>query len=196
MIFNILIGKKKKTIRQITENDIPYPFPELKGVPIFNSINKELIYLYFPKLYFDKVIAKMKLKEHRFYDNDNIDDLNIFICQYLDDSFRNFPLTDRLTISYQKNMEEIKPSYSFILYTDEHFLNTDEVRDILGNFRELKKQIMKNQKDDERFFNPILKDDSSNDDFLKKMKMLKIINMKKYMILKIWIRIYGNYIIV
>ena len=109
----------------------------------------------------------MKLKEHRFYDNDNIDDLNILICQYLDDSFRNFPLTDRLTISYQKNMEEIKPSYSFILYTDDHFLNTDEVRDILGNFRELKKQIMKNQKDDEKFFNPILKDDTSDDDFFE-----------------------------
>ena len=109
----------------------------------------------------------MKLKEHRFYDNDNIDDLNILICQYLDDSFRNFPLTDRLTISYQKNMEEIKPSYSFILYTDDHFLNTDEVRDILGNFRELKKQIMKNQKDDEKFFNPILKDETSDDDFFE-----------------------------
>ena len=93
-------------------------------------------------------------------------------------------------------MEEIKQSYSFILYTDDHFLNTDEVRDILGNFSLLKKQIMKNQKDDEKFYNPILKDDSSDDIFLKKMKMMKIINMKKYMILKIWIRIYGNYIIV
>ena len=104
----------------------------------------------------------MTLKEHRFYDNDNIDDLNVLICQFLDDSFRNSPLTDRLTISYKKNMEEIKPSYSFILYTDEYFLNTNEVRDILGNFRELKKQIMKNQNDDESFFNPILKDDSSD----------------------------------
>ena len=103
----------------------------------------------------------MKLIEKRFYDNDNISELNNIICQYLDDSFRNCPLTDRLSISYKQNMEEIKPSYSFILYPDEQFLNSFQVRKILGNFRELKKQIMINQKDDDSFLNPFLKDNSS-----------------------------------
>ena len=105
----------------------------------------------------------MKLIEKRFYDNDNIDELNIIICQYLDDSFRNTPLTERLSLSYKQNMEEIKPSYSFILYPDEQFVNCNQVRGILGNFRELKKQIMVNQKDSESFLNPFLKDNSSDD---------------------------------
>ena len=87
--------------------------------------------------------------------------LNILICQCLDDSFRNYPLTKRLILSYKENMEKIKPSYSFILYPDEQFLNTSEVREILGNFRELKMQIMKNQNDEESFFSPLFKDDSN-----------------------------------
>ena len=103
-------------------------------------------------------------KQNRFYDNDNIDILNTLICQYLDNSFRNYPLTERLIISYNKNMEEIKPSYSFILYPDENFLNSDEVKQILGNFRELKKQIMVNQNYNENFFNPFFKDDLSDDE--------------------------------
>ena len=104
----------------------------------------------------------MKLKECRFYDNDNIDELNELICQFLDDSFRNYPLTKRLTISYKQKMEKIKPSYSFILHTDEKFLNTNEAREILGNFRELKKQIMINQNDNENFFNPFFKEESDD----------------------------------
>ena len=104
----------------------------------------------------------MKLKESRFYDNDNIDELNELICQFLDDSFRNYPLTKRLTISYKQKMEKIKPSYSFILHTDEKFLNTNEAREILGNFRELKKQIMINQNDNENFFNPFFKEESDD----------------------------------
>ena len=151
-------------IEKKTENDIPYPFPELKGVPIFNSLNKELIYIYLPNNYYEKFITKLKVKETRFYDNDNIDELNALICQCLDDSFRNYPLTERVSISYQQNMEEITPSYSFILYPDDEFLNTDEVREILGNFRELKKQIMKNQNDNESFLNPFFKEDSSDSD--------------------------------
>ena len=106
----------------------------------------------------------MNLKENHLYDNDHIDELNILICQCLDDSFRNYPLTERLTISYNEKMEEVKPSYSFILYPDEHFLKTEEVRAILGNFKELKKQIMKNQDDDERFFSLFLKDDSTDEE--------------------------------
>ena len=155
--------KKKKKIRKKTEEDIPYPFPELKGIPIFNNINKELIYLYIPKTHFDKFISRMKMKENRFYDNDNIEELNLLICQYLDNSFRNCLLTERLTLSYEQNMEEIRPSYSFILYPDEQFTNSEEVRRILGNFRELKKHIMKNQSDEVSFFNPILKDDSNEE---------------------------------
>ncbi len=144
---------------------MPYPFPKLKGVPIFNSINQELVYIYLPKLYFDISISKMKLKESHFYDSDNIIELNKLVCHFLDDSFRNSPLTERLTISYKKNMEKIKPSYSFILYPDEHFLNMKEVREILGNFRDLKKQIMINQNDNEKnSFNPFFKEDSEDED--------------------------------
>ena len=107
----------------------------------------------------------MKLKESHFYDNDNIIELNKLVCQFLDDSFRNSPLTERLTISYKKNMEKIKPSYSFILYPDEHFLNMKEVREILGNFRDLKKQIMINQNDNEKnSFNPFFTDDSEDEE--------------------------------
>ena len=159
---NKIVWKKRKKTRKKTEKDIPYPFPELKGVPIFNSLNKELIYIYIPNTYFEKFISNLKLKENRFYDNDNIDELNDLICQCLDDSFRNCPLTERLTISYNQNMDELKPSFSFILYPEEEFLNTDEVREILGNFRELKKQIMKNQSDNESFLNPFFKEDSDD----------------------------------
>ena len=61
-------------------------------------------------------------------------------------------------------MEEIKPSYSFILNPDEKFLNSEEVKQILGNFRDLKKQIMMNQNYSGNFFNSIFKDDSSDED--------------------------------
>jgi len=61
-------------------------------------------------------------------------------------------------------MEEIKPAYSFILYPDEDFLNSKEVKQILGNFRELKKQIMMNQNYSGSFFNSFFKDDLSDDE--------------------------------
>ena len=61
-------------------------------------------------------------------------------------------------------MEEIKPSYSFILNPDEKFLNSEEVKHILGNFRDLKKQIMMNQNYTGNFFNSFFKDDSSDED--------------------------------
>ena len=73
-------------------------------------------------------------------------------------------MTERLSISYKENLEEIKPSYSFILYPDEKFLNSEEVKHILGNFHELKKQIMMNQNYSGNFFNSFFKDDSSDED--------------------------------
>ena len=135
----------------------------------------------------------MQLKESHFYDNDNINELNELVCQLLDDSFRKYPLTERLAISYKENMEKIKPSYSFILYPDEQFLKKKKVKEILGNFRELKKQIMLNQNDNEKnIFNPFFKEDSieegeeeNNDDGIN----------EKNAIMNIWIRIYGKYII-
>ena len=120
----------------------------------------------------------MQLKESHFYDNDNINELNELVCQLLDDSFRKYPLTERLAISYKENMEKIKPSYSFILYPDEQFLKKKKVKEILGNFRELKKQIMLNQNDNEKnIFNPFFKEDSieegeeeNNDDGINEKK--------------------------
>ena len=108
----------------------------------------------------------MKIKNNHFFDNDNINILNITICQFLSDTFQNCPLEKRLKKSYSENMENINPSYSFILRPDEIFLNKFEVRKILGNFRELKNQIIKNQniKNDDSFINPFLKEENDSDD--------------------------------
>ena len=85
----------------------------------------------------------MKLKQNRFYDNDNIDLLNEIICQFLNDTFNNCPLDSRLEKSY--SLTNINPVYSFILNCDEYFLNKAPVRKIIGKIRELKNQIIKNQ---------------------------------------------------
>ena len=77
----------------------------------------------------------MKLKQNRFYDNDNIDLLNEIICQFLNDTFNNCPLDSRLEKSY--SLTNINPVYSFILNCDENFLNKAKVRKIIGKIREL-----------------------------------------------------------
>jgi len=102
----------------------------------------------------------MKLKQNRFYDNDNIDLLNEIICQFLNDTFLNCPLESRLEKSY--NMINIYPAYSFILNCDEYFLNKAPVRKIIGKIRELKNQIIKNQNKskDDSFYNPFMKKES------------------------------------
>ena len=108
----------------------------------------------------------MKSKENRFYDNDNINSLNIVICEFLSDTFQNCPLEMRLKKSYYPNMSNIDPAYSFILRPDNFFLNKPEVRKILGNFRELKNQILKNQNitNDDSFVNPFMKKEKSDED--------------------------------
>ena len=134
-------------------------------MPIFNSLNKELIYIYLPEIYLTQLTKEMKIKQNHFFDNDNINLLNITICQFLTDTFTNCPLEKRLKESYSENMENINPSYSFILRPDETFLNKYEVRKILGNFRELKNQILKNQNipKDASFINPFLKEENNSD---------------------------------
>ena len=143
-----------------------YPLPELKGLPIFNSLNKELIYIYLPEIYFTQLTKSMKIKENHFFDSDNINLLNITICQFLEDTFQNCPLEKRLKISYSEQMENINPSYSFILRPDEIFMSKNEVRKIVGNYRELKNQILKNQNktNDDSFINPFLKEENNSED--------------------------------
>ena len=132
----------------------------MKGLPIFNSLTKELTYLYLPKVYFDRLTNSMKSKENHFYDDDNIDSLNSIICQFLNDTFLNCPLEKRLEKSFFE-MSNIIPVYSFILRPDENFLNKPEIRKILGNFRELKNQIIKiqNLSNDDSFLNPFMKEE-------------------------------------
>ena len=135
----------------------------MKGLPIFNSLTKELTYLYVPKIYFDRLTNSMKLKANHFYDDDNIDSLNSIICQYLNDTFLNCPLEKRLEKSFY-DLGNINPVYSFILRPDENFLNKPEIRKILGNFRELKNQIMKiqNLSNDDSFLNPFMKNEKKS----------------------------------
>ena len=135
----------------------------MKGLPIFNSLTKELTYLYVPKIYFDRLTNSMKLKANHFYDDDNIDSLNSIICQYLNDTFLNCPLEKRLEKSFY-DLGNIIPVYSFILRPDENFLNKPEIRKILGNFRELKNEIMKiqNLSNDDSFLNPFMKNEKKS----------------------------------
>ena len=168
--------------------------PELRGLPIFNSINKELIYIYLPKIYIEQLTKKMKMKESRYFDNDNIDILNTVICQYLKDAFIDMPLELRLKKSYSKDIIKINPAYSFIIVPDENFLNKPEVRKILGNFRELKNQILKNQnqRTDDSFINPIVKDDESDDNYnSENYENDELEDDYEYMDLNIW-EIYRN----
>ena len=65
----------------------------------------------------------MKMKDSRYYDNDNIDILNTVICQYLKDAFIDMPLELRLKKCYSKDIIKINPAYSFIIVPDENFLN-------------------------------------------------------------------------
>ena len=106
----------------------------------------------------------MKLKQNRFYDNDNIDLLNEIICQFLNDTFNNCPLDSRLEKSY--SLTNINPVYSFILNCDENFLNKAKVRKIIGKIRELKNQIIKNQNKskDVSFYNPFMKKEKNENE--------------------------------
>ena len=108
----------------------------------------------------------MKLKGNRFYDNDNIALLNKIICQYISDTFRNCPLEFRLEKSYSKEMINISPAHSFILFCDENFLNKTQVKKILGKIRELKNQTLKNQKvsNDISFLNPFMKKENNENE--------------------------------
>ena len=141
-------------------SDISFPFPELRGFPIVNSLTKEITYIYLPEIYLTRIKNSMKLKQNRFYDNDNIDLLNEIICQFLNDTFLNCPLESRLEKSF--NMINIYPAYSFILNCDEYFLNKAPVRKMIGKIRELKNQIIKNQNKskDDSFYNPFMKKES------------------------------------
>ena len=180
-----LVWKEKSYVRKPTTN-ISYPLPDLRGVPIFNSISKELIYIYLPEVYLEKLTKSMTLKGNHFYDNDNIDSLNIIICEYLNDTFQNCPLEFRLKKSYLNNMMNIFPSYGFIIMPDENFLNKAEVRQILGNFRELKNQILKNQNvtNDDSFMNPFMKEEKNEDESDKEEEEFE--EDYEYMDLNIW----------
>ena len=116
-------------------------------------------------MYLTQLTKLMKSKGNRFYDNDNINSLNIIICQFLSDTFNNCPLENRLKESYSSNIINKQPSYGFILRPDDNFLNKLEVRKILGNFRELKNQILKNQNipNDDSFLNPFVKEEKKED---------------------------------
>ena len=166
----------------------------MKGLPIFNSLTKELTYLYVPKIYFDRLTNSMKLKANHFYDDDNIDSLNSIICQYLNDTFLNCPLEKRLEKSFY-DLGNIIPVYSFILRPDENFLNKPEIRKILGNFRELKNQIIKiqNLSNDDSFLNPFMKEDKKifEEDYEEEEDEDNEDEYYEYMNMNIW-EIYRN----
>lgn len=64
----------------------------------------------------------LKLKDHYLInDKSIISKLLKDIGNYLDIFFKTFPLSSRINISYQENMKQIKPCYSFILVPDEKF---------------------------------------------------------------------------
>ena len=64
----------------------------------------------------------LKLKDHYLInDKSIISRLLKDIGNYLDIFFKTFPLSSRINISYQENMKQIKPCYSFILVPDEKF---------------------------------------------------------------------------
>ena len=64
----------------------------------------------------------LKLKDHYLInDKSIISRLIKDIGNYLDIFFKTFPLSSRINISYQENMKQIKPCYSFILVPDEKF---------------------------------------------------------------------------
>ena len=124
----IPIGLQKKISLRVDENIInqkmviPYPLPELRGLLISNKINQEPIYLYMAEEQYLILKYSLKIKDyHLINDKNNINKLIKDIGNYFDIFYKTYPLSSRINISYQENIKNIKPYYSFILVPDEKF---------------------------------------------------------------------------
>ena len=143
------VGLFKKLSLPIDENIInqktiiPYPLPELRGFLIQNDLNKEPIYLYLPEDQYQILKYSLKIKDnHLIYDKNQIDKLIKDIGYYLDIFFKAYPLSSRISISYQDFMKKIKPCYSFILKPDEEFKKKYKFNEYEKNLKKIKENIL------------------------------------------------------
>ena len=94
----------------------------MRGLPIKNKLNQEQIYLYVPEEQYHIMNYSLKIKNYYLINDKNTTDKLIKdIGNYLDIFFKTYPLSSRINISYQEEMRQIKPYYSFILSPDEKF---------------------------------------------------------------------------
>ena len=90
-------------------NIINYPIPELRGLPIKNTLNQEQIYLYLPEEQYLFMNYSLKLKNYfLIIDENTITKLKKDVGNFLDIFFKAYPLSSRINISYQ-DMKKIKP---------------------------------------------------------------------------------------
>ena len=85
----------------------------------------------------------LKLKDHYLInDKSIISRLIKDIGNYLDIFFKTFPLSSRINISYQENMKQIKPCYSFILVPDEKFKTKYKFNEYLNKNKNIEEHIL------------------------------------------------------
>ena len=125
--------------------EIQFPLQELKGFPIINSGTNELIYIYFPKEYYEHLTI-MLLKEFQYlYAKSKyvINEINKFVYFVFQQFFQKSKLEDRIEKSYLLPLSKQKTYFSIVLEIDEKFKNKQKIKQKLVNFRNFGKEIKK-----------------------------------------------------
>ena len=125
--------------------EIKFPIQELKGFPIINSGTNELIYIYFPKEYYEHLTIIL-LKEFKYlYAKSKyvINDINKFVFFVFKKYFEISKLEDRIEKSYVEPLSTQKTCFSIVLEMNEKFKNKPKIKEKLINFRNFGKEIKK-----------------------------------------------------
>ena len=138
------------------EDIIPYPLTELRGFLTSNKINQEPIYLYMRDEEYQLLTNSLKIKDyHLINDKNNINKLIKDISNYLDNFFKAYPLSSRISISNNNKMKNIKPYFSLILVPDEKFKSKIKLNEFAEKNKKIKNEILKMKKKRRQFINQI-----------------------------------------
>ena len=144
--------------------EIQFPLQELKGFPIINSGTNELIYIYFPKEYYEHLTIIL-LKEFKYlYAKSKyvINDINKFSFFVYQKFFQKSNLEDRIEKSYLEPLSKQKTCFSIVLEIDDKFKNKPKIKQKLANFRNFGKEIKKFSNIIHEEYNPFESLHSSN----------------------------------
>ena len=152
----------KKISLKIDENiinkatKIPYPLKELRGFLTSNKINQESIYLYMVEDQYLMLTHSLKIKDYYIInDKNNLNKLKKDIGNYLDTFFSAYPLSNRITISYNNDMKAIKPNFSFILIPDEKFKEKIKLTKFTEEHKKINIEILNMRKKRKHLINEI-----------------------------------------